>query len=145
MTKILLLSAAVLLVTGCLIPARADDAAASDGSAGSETVVNGASASDFLGSGSLINRDKMDATLDREYNKYVRLDPLKPGEQPPSVNPSVENAELAATRKASKKQRKGFKGFVKGIGHLFTDAAGVLGFPVGPQDDDARTDKFDNM
>lgn len=157
MKKTLSIVAAGSLVVGLSGSAWADEAktvpntapqakAAPAGNEGSDqSVVNGADVGDFLGSGVVLDRDKMDATVDREYNKYVRLDPLKPGECPPSVNPSVEAAELAQAKKANKGKKKGFKGFIKSIGGAFTDAAGLLGFPIGPQDDDARTDKWDDM
>ncbi len=111
---------------------------------GTQEVVNGADVGDFLGSGVQLDRRAMDGVMDREYNSLVRLDPLKPGEVAPSVNPDVENAALAQAKQNQPKQH-GFKAFIHGCANAVSDVGAMIGFPIGPDDDDARMDKFDDM
>ncbi len=113
-------------------------------SSGTQEVVNGADVGDFLGSGVQLDRRAMDGVVDREYNSLVRLDPLKPGEVAPSVNPDVENAALAQAKQNQPKQH-GFKAFIHGCANAVSDVGAMIGFPIGPDDDDARMDKFDDM
>jgi len=109
-----------------------------------QNVVNGASVGDFLGSGVQLDRRQMDNVMDREYNSLVRLDPLKPGEAAPSVNPDVANYRLAEAKK-NQPQRNGFQKFLHGCVNGVEDVGAMVGFPIGPDDDDARMDKFDDM
>jgi hypothetical protein len=109
-----------------------------------QAVVNGANVGDFLGSGVQLDRRAMDAVVDREYNSLGRLDPLKPGEAAPSVDQDVENKNLAEAKKNMPK-RKGLRAFIHGCANAFSDVGSMLGFPIGPDEDDARMDKFDGM